>query len=95
MYYSSVVYDNLDYLTYRYNGFTNDKKFNEFDNAFILLDEKRHGKISLTDAKNDQEEFNSNLREIKKKIRIIDQKIKNTLNILKCFTKQGTKLLNF
>ena len=40
---------------YRYNGFTNDKKFNEFDNAFILLDEKRHGKISLTDAKNDQE----------------------------------------
>ena len=80
---------------YRYNGFTDDKKFNEFDNAFILLDEKRHGKISLTDAKNDQEEFNSNLREIKKKIRIIDQKIKNTLNILKCFTKQGTKLLNF
>ena len=80
---------------YRYNDFTDDKKFNEFDNAFILSDEKRHGKISLTDAKNDQEKFNSNLRQTKKKIRIIDQKIKNTVHILKCFTKQGTKLLNF
>ena len=80
---------------YRYNGFTNDKKFNEFDNAFILLDEKRHGKISLPDVKNDHAEFKLNISEIKKEIRIIDQKIKITVHILKCFTKKGTKLLNF
>ena len=42
-------------LIYRYKGFTADTKFNEFDNAFRLLDKIRDGKISLADAKNDQE----------------------------------------
>ena len=42
-------------LMYRYKGFTADTKFNEFDNAFRLLDKIRDGKISLADAKNDQE----------------------------------------
>ena len=42
-------------LIYRYKGFTADTKFNEFDNAFRLLDKIRGGKISLADAKNDQE----------------------------------------
>ena len=42
-------------LIYRYKGFTADTKFNEFDNAFRLLDKIRDGKISLADAKNDEE----------------------------------------
>ena len=42
-------------LIYRYKGFTADTKFNGFDNAFRLLDKIRDGKISLADAKNDQE----------------------------------------
>ena len=71
-------------------------KFNEFANAFGLLDKIRDGKISLTDARNDQAEFKSNVSEIKKgdkKHRSKEQKIHCI--ILKCFTKQGTVLLNF
>ena len=44
-------------LIYRYKGSTADEKSNEFDNAFTLLDKIWDGKISLTDAKNDQVEF--------------------------------------
>ena len=46
-------------------GFTADEKSNEFD-AFSLLDEIRHSKISLAEAKNDQAEFKLNLTEMKK-----------------------------
>ena len=42
---------NPDDLIYRYKGSTADEKFNEFDNAFSLLDEIRDGKVSLPDAK--------------------------------------------
>ena len=42
-------------LIYRYKGFTADTKINEIENAFRLLDKIRDGKISLADAKNDQE----------------------------------------
>ena len=45
---------NLDDLIYRYKGFTADAKFNEFGNAFSLLDKIRDGKINLADAKNYQ-----------------------------------------
>ena len=48
---------NSDNLIYRYKGNTADEKFDESDNAFSLLDIIRDGKISLADAKNDQEEF--------------------------------------
>ena len=67
---------NSDDLIYRYKGNTADLKF---DNAFSLLDKIRDGKISLADAKNDQEKFKSNLNEIKKETKNIDQKRK------KCF----------
>ena len=40
-----------DDLIYRYNGSIDDKKFNEFDNAFTLLDKIRDGAIGLADAK--------------------------------------------
>ena len=79
---------------YRYKGSTGHEKCSEFDNAFCLLDKTRVGKISLTDAKNDQAELKSNLSEIKKGKKHRSKYQKNTI-ILKCFTKQGTWLLNF
>ena len=57
---------NYDDLMYRYKGNTTNVKFDQFDNAFSLLDKIRDGKISLTDAKYDQAEFKSDLNEIKK-----------------------------
>ena len=42
-----------------------DAKFDQFNNAFSLLDKIWDGKISLADAKNDQAELKSNLNEIK------------------------------
>ena len=41
-------------------------KFDQFNNAFSLLDKIRDDKISLADAKNDQAELKSSLNEIKK-----------------------------
>ena len=41
---------NPDDLIYRYKGFTADAQFNEFDNAFNLLDKIKNGKISLADV---------------------------------------------
>ena len=40
-----------DDLIDKYKGSTDDKKFNEFDNAFTLLDKIRDGAIGLADAK--------------------------------------------
>ena len=48
----------------------------------------RKGEINLADAKNDQAEFKSNLSEMKKRNKNIDQKSKKIHCItLKCFTK--------
>ena len=50
----------------------------------------------LANVKNNQEKLKYYLGEIKKQTKNIDQKRKKTLCIiLKCFTKQETKLLNF
>ena len=57
---------NSDDLIYRYKGSTANVKLDQFDDAFSLLDKIRDGKISLTNAKNDQAEFKSDLNEIKK-----------------------------
>ena len=52
---------------YRYNGNTDDVKFDEFDNAFNLLDKTREGKIKLANAKHDQIKFKSDVGEMKKR----------------------------
>ena len=79
---------NPDDLIYRYKGSTDDEKNNEFNNAFSVLDKTRDGKISLTDAKNDQAELKSNQSEIKKETENIDEKTKKMYCIiLKCFTQ--------
>ena len=49
---------NPEYLIYRYNGPAADAKFDEFDNAFGLLDKIREDKVSLTNAKDDQAHLN-------------------------------------
>ena len=69
---------NSDDLIYRYKGNTADVKFNEFDNAFDIIDKIRDGKIDLSDVKNNQEKFQSYLGEIRKgnkKHRSKEQKI--------------------
>ena len=57
---------NHENLIYKYKGKISDKKFDEYDNALDLIDKIKNGKITLTNAKNDQENFNSSLGEIKK-----------------------------
>ena len=84
---------NSDDLIYRYKGDTTDVKFNELDNAFDIINKIPNGKIDLSDLKSNQEKFKSYLGEKKKEE---NQKYKRILcTILKCFTKQERKLLNF
>ena len=53
-------------MIHRYKGNTPDLNFDEFDNAFDIIDNIRDGKIELSDVKNNQEKFKSYLGEIKK-----------------------------
>ena len=87
---------NSDNLIYRYKVPAADAKFDKFDNALDIIDKIRNGETSLTDVKSNQAKFKSNLSEVKKQHTKIEQKSKETpCIILKCFTKQGTRLLNF
>ena len=65
---------------------------------WYVIDKIRVGKIDLADVRNNQEKFRFYLGEIKKgneKDRSKVQKKKILCTILKCFTKQETKLLHF
>ena len=87
---------NLDDLIYRYKGKTPDENFDAYDNALNLIDKIKNGEIKLAEAKNDQIKFESNLGKIKKGNNKRNQKTKKTCHtILKWFTKQKTRLLNF
>ena len=87
---------NSDDLLYRYKGSTADVKFKKFDNALNIINKIQNGEISLADVKNNQEKFKTYLGEIKKGNKKHRSKEQKTLcTILKCFTKQETKLLNF
>ena len=88
---------NSDNLICRYKINIVDVKFDEFDNAFDIIDKIRDGKIDLSDVKKSQEKFKSYLGEIKQENKKHRPKVqKKTLCIiLKCFTKQEMKLLNF
>ena len=57
---------NSDGLIYRYKGNTADFNFDEFDNAFGIIDKIRDGKIDLADMKNNQVKLKSSLGGIKK-----------------------------
>ena len=71
-----------DNLVYGYKGQTADVKFDEFDNAFYLIDKIIEGEISLKHRRN---------KKVNKKYRTKEQKKnkkKNThCTILKCFTE--------
>ena len=82
-------------LMYRYKSRTADAKFDKFDNALDILDKLRNGKTSLTDVKDNQAKFKSNLGEVKKHTKVEQKSKKTPCIIMKCFTKQGTRLLNF
>ena len=53
-------------MIYRCKGNTADVKFDEFDNAFNIINKIQNGEIRLADVKNNQEEFKSYLGKIKK-----------------------------
>ena len=57
---------NSDNLICRYKDNTADAKFDKFDSAFSFLNKIRDSKISLTDAKCDQDDFKLDLGQIKK-----------------------------
>ena len=57
---------NYDDLINKYKGNASEEKSNTYDQAFSLLDEIRDGKISLTNARNDQEKFRLDINEIKR-----------------------------
>ena len=83
-------------LVYRYKGKSSDEKFDKYDNALDLVNKIQNGEIKLFNAKNDQIIFKSYLGAIKKgnnKKRSKEQK--TPYAILKCFTKQEMRLLNF
>ena len=87
---------NYDDLINKYKGNASEEKFKTYDQAISLLDEIRDGKISLTNAKNDQEKFRLDLNEIKKgnkKHKSKDQK--NAIYKIGMLYKAKTVLLNF
>ena len=51
---------------YRYEGRSPNEKFDKYDNALDLINKIENGEIKVSDAKNDQIKFKSNLGEIKK-----------------------------
>ena len=76
----------------RYKGRAADAKFDRFDNALDTIS----GKISLADAKNNQDKSKSNLGEIKRgnnKIRSKEQI--STLHNIKMLYKASNKAIKF
>ena len=57
---------NNDNLIYRYKTRIPNAKFDKLDNALDILNKMRNGKISLSDVKNNQAKFKSNLDEVRK-----------------------------
>ena len=84
---------NSDDLIYRYKGNTADVRFDKFDNALNIVNKIQNGEIDLVEVKNSPDKLKSYLGEIKKEKKTKEQK--TICTILKCFTKQETKLLNF
>ena len=48
---------NNDDLIYRYKGKADDAKFDEFDNALVIVNKIRDRKADLADVKNNQKNF--------------------------------------
>ena len=55
-----------DKLVFKYKGKTPDGNFSNFDNALVLIDKIRNGKIILNEAKDEQPKLRSDMGEIKR-----------------------------
>ena len=87
---------NSDDLIYRYKGNTPDLDFDEFDNAFDIIDKIRDGKINLSDVKNNPEKFKFYLGNIKKGNKKHRSKAqKNTLYNTEMLYKARNKAIKF
>ena len=87
---------NSDNLICRYKINIVDVKFDEFDNAFDIIDKIRDGKIDLSDVKDNQEKFKSYLGEIKNGNRKHRSKVqKNTLHNIEMLYKARNKVIKF
>ena len=87
---------NRDNLIYRYKGNTAIINSDQFDHAFSLFDKIRNGKISLTNAKNDQEKFRSNLSEIKRgNKKHKSYELKNTMYKISILNRARNKVIKF
>ena len=87
---------NSDNLICRYKINIVDVKFDEFDNAFDIIDKIRDGKIDLSDVKNNQEKFKSYLGEIKKGNKKHRSKVqKNTLYNIEMLYKARNEAIKF
>ena len=83
-------------MIYKYKGKTKYAEFNQFDNAFSILDKIRDGKIILTDAKNDQEKIEKDLGEAKKgNYKKKSEEQKNALYNIKMLNKSRKEVINF
>ena len=57
-------------MIYRYKNNSSNVEFNKFDNAFDIIDKIGHGKIDLSDVKNNQGKIKSYLGKKKKRKQI-------------------------
>ena len=80
---------------YRYKNNNSDEKFDKYNNALELIDKIRDDEIKLSDVKNDQAIFKSNLGETKRENKKYQRSKRMLYTMLKCFIKQETRLLNF
>ena len=80
-------------MIYRCKGNTADVKFDEFDNAFNIINKIQNGEIRLADVKNNLEKFKSYLGEIEKGKKSKDQK--NTLYNINMLYKARNKAIKF
>ena len=53
-------------LVFKFKGNNKDENSRDYDNALVLMDKIKHGATSSFKEKKEQEEFISNMREIKK-----------------------------
>ena len=84
---------NSDNLIYRYKGRTADAKFDKFDNALDIINQKKNGEISLTDIKYNQEKSKSNLSDVKKTHRGRTKEQKDTLYNIEMLYKARNKAI--
>ena len=87
---------NYDNFLYEFTGKTKDTDFNQFDHTFSFFNKIRDGKISLTNAKIDKENFNKDLNEAKRgNTKHKSKKQKNALYNIDVLCKAREEVIKF